>query len=506
VNDSTAGAGAVPRAAAPLAVTGGSHGLSATYTELRALASTYAAAADRMRGQAALGGRILADADLLASAVLAPRTFAEAEAAVAAATAGPAGILVDSLGWAADALAIRVAVAALEDADAMVRASLEALDYGLGRATGIGLVGATATAPVWLPSVVGTGTLTAATLAAVLPAPARERVENGLTLAGQEAGAGLHQWVESHPRLVERAFDSTGGLVDGMLAGAGPGLPVELGHGGMLPGADHAGHVLAGLFPDDGPPSVTTRADLAVHDPTPPAALGDVLAHLDAVNRWSGGEASPDNGTIDIQSWTGSDGRRRHIVYLPGTDDLTTLPWTMDSDARDLPANLLVVDGESTTYARGILRAMHEAGIASDEPVLLAGHSQGGIEAAWIAAHTGDFRVAQVVTAGSPLGLMGDYPAGTHVLSLEHRGDVVPLVDGQPNPDRPHQVTITFDDHGSGIVDCHALTHYVAGAYGADLSRHPSVTDQIDALHRLGFLTGEGRGLSSHAFQIARVP
>ena len=252
MNASATGRGAAPRAAAPLEVTGGSHGLSATYAELRALASAYAAAADRMRGQGALGGRILADADLLASAVLAPRTFAEAEASVAAATAGPAGILVDSLGWAADALAIRVSVAALEDTDALVSTSLEALDYGVGRAMGIGLVGATATAPVWLPSVVGTGTVTAATVAAVLPAPARERVETGLTLAGRAAGAGLHQWVESHPRLVERAFDGTGGLVDGMLAGAGPLLPVEMGHGGLLPGADHAGHVLAGLFPDDG--------------------------------------------------------------------------------------------------------------------------------------------------------------------------------------------------------------------------------------------------------------
>ena len=74
---------------------------------------------------------------------------------------------------------------------------------------------------------------------------------------------------------------------------------------------------------------------------------------------------------------------------------------------------------------------MRDAGIGSDEPVLLVGHSQGGIEAAWIASHSSEFSVTQVVTAGSPIAVLGDYPAGTQVLSLEHHGDVVPLLDGR---------------------------------------------------------------------------
>src|SRR3546814_9817478 len=44
---------------------------------------------------------------------------------------------------------------------------------------------------------------------------------------------------------------------------------------------------------------------------------------------------SPLNGTIEIQTLdAGTDGVR-HIVYLPGTDDIATLPWTQDGDARD---------------------------------------------------------------------------------------------------------------------------------------------------------------------------
>ena len=33
------------------------------------------------------------------------------------------------------------------------------------------------------------------------------------------------------------------------------------------------------------------------------------------------------------------------------------------------------------------------------------------------------------------------------MLSLEHRGDVVPLVEGEPNADAATHVTVTFDDH-----------------------------------------------------------
>ncbi len=92
----------------------------------------------------------------------------------------------------------------------------------------------------------------------------------------------------------------------------------------------------------------------------------------------------------------------RHIVYLPGTDDLTTLPWTQDDDVRDLPTDLLLMAGQDNAYQQGILDAMAQAGIGADEPVLLVGHSMGGMEAAAILGQGSDFDVTHVVTAGSP--------------------------------------------------------------------------------------------------------
>ncbi|MFC6345581.1 alpha/beta hydrolase, partial [Nocardioides hankookensis] len=132
---------------------------------------------------------------------------------------------------------------------------------------------------------------------------------------------------------------------------------------------------------------------------------------------------SPDNGTLEVQSLDAGTDHARHIVYLPGTDDLGTLPWTQDDDIRDLGSDLRSAAGEPTSYQRGILDAMHQAGIGPHEPVLLVGHSLGGMEAAALASRDTGFAITDVVTAGSPTAQVDGFPHGVHVLSLEHRGD-----------------------------------------------------------------------------------
>ena len=88
-------------------VTGGAAGVAASYAALLALAAVFDEAAGQMRGWAAEGARTLLDPELLASALLSPGTFAEAEAAVLVATTGPDGVGVESLGWEVDARALR---------------------------------------------------------------------------------------------------------------------------------------------------------------------------------------------------------------------------------------------------------------------------------------------------------------------------------------------------------------------------------------------------------------
>src|SRR5436190_30255 len=82
--------------------------------------------------------------------------------------------------------------------------------------------------------------------------------------------------------------------------------------------------------------------------------------------------------------------------------------------------------GRPTGYAEGVRSALAAAGAGAGEPVLLVGHSLGGMVAAELARDP-QLTVAGVVTAGSPVGAT---PEGIPVLSLENRGDVVPLLSG----------------------------------------------------------------------------
>jgi hypothetical protein len=267
--------------------------------------------------------------------------------------------------------------------------------------------------------------------------------------------------------------------------------------------------LLALAYGGDGHPGVRP---LPVHVPysqDQPSDVAGLIRQLQHVAALSRGSDSAMNGTVEVQTIHGPDGVR-HIVYLPGTDDLTTLPWTQDDDVRDLPTDLLLMSGHDNSYQQGIIVAMAQAGIRPHEPVLLVGHSMGGMEAAAILGQGSDFDVTHVVTAGSPTAQVPAFPAGTHVLSLEHVGDVVPLTDGEPNPDSVQQATVTFDDHGvGGLVGAHGYDHYVAGAAAVDASADPSVQEQVASLHDGGFLaTGVGPPwlVTSQVFQIVREP
>ncbi len=489
-------------------VRGGSHGLAVAHERARALASTYDGAGNRMRAWAGTGGRVLRDGDLLESALLAPVSFAEAELAVLGATTGPDGILVESVGWETDALLIRATVTAFERTDEVVAAAFEAVDYAVGRTVGF-TVGSGL--PVLVPTAVAVGLLGYAAYQALPPDQQR-----AARAAAADGAAALQAWLADHPAVIEHVANGGGGLVDGFWAGTTHQL--VLGPDGRLlfhPTTEEAALLLSGLYPDDGEPRVVRREDLQPHgpgDPGVPTSLAELLAHLREVSLLSGDRDSPDNGTIEVQTVQGPGGPR-HVVYLPGTDDMLTTPGGpkgRDDDVRDLPTNFAAVGGASTSYAEGILLAMAEAGIRPGEPVALVGHSQGGIMAAWLASHQDTYPVTAVVTAGSPIGGMGPYPDGTQVLSLENHGDAIPLVEGEANPDSARHLTLTFDAASLGIgepslVESHDLARYVAGAAAADASAHPSVVSALERLHGVGFLDGDHlEATRSQVFQVTR--
>jgi pimeloyl-ACP methyl ester carboxylesterase len=342
------------------------------------------------------------------------------------------------------------------------------LDYTLGRAVGATLPG---TVPLLL----------------------------GLGLLGVVDTDDLQQWAIEHPELVQHLVNGGGGLLDGV--GGSFGL------GTFTPDTESAAGLLAALYGPEGDASVEPRDVGVAESGYQPGSVADVIAHLGELSELSGPDHPENNGTIEIQTFTDANGEVRHIVYLPGTDDMTTLPWTQDGDVRDLATNLQLVAGHDNAYQQGILEAMHQAGIGGDEPVLLAGHSQGGMEAAAIASQGSPFNVTNVVTAGSPTAQVDGFPPGTHVLSLEHQGDVVPLLDGEENPDSAQQVTVHFADGGTDVVDHHSFPHYVDGAAAVDASQDPSIVENLHSLVDNGFLgDGTGSTVTSQTFQITRDP
>lgn len=465
-------------------VTGGSAGLAATYAAVRALADAYDDAGSRLRGWAALGAETMTNPDLAESAILAPPTFAEAEATVLAATTGPDGVLVESFGWEADALAVRAVVTAFEATDALVRAAVDELDQAVGRSVGFTLG---ATAPALVP-------VLAATLPLVPPVVWRE----------------LEDWVVDHPGVVQHAANGGGGLLEGLWDGVTPLAPGgPLGVPLVVPDTAAGAGLLALLYGPEGDAEVTEVHPEVCTDRAQPADVEGLVSHLATVAGLSPDPASPLNGTIEIQTLDpGTDGVR-HIVYLPGTDDIATLPWAQDGDVRDAGTDLLSAAGHQTAYQQGILQAMTQAGIGPHDPVLLVGHSLGGMDAAAILGHGSDFNVTNVVTAGAPTAQVDGFPAGSHVLSLEHHGDLVPMLDGAPNPDSVEQVTVTFEDGPGGVVDAHGYGHYLAGAAAVDGSADPSVQEQLASLHAHGFLGAPGApgaGVETHVFQIVRRP
>ncbi len=294
-------------------------------TRSATLATTYDSAGDLLRGWAALGARVLVDPDLLSSAPLAPLTFAEAEHAVMAATTGADGLLVESCGWEADALAIRAALAALELADDSADRAIDELDRQLGYLAGAAL---RAFVPVLLPIVyVGHRDL---------PPELQARL-----------GGEVEQWLLDHPGLVQHAFNGGGGLLSGLL-----------GAGSLIRDNRSGARLLGGLYAD-GTARITGRPDLDVPSSgVQPRSLATLLGHLREVAALSPDPGSADNGTIEIQSYDAGTDHARHVVYLPGTDDLTTVPWEQDQDVRDAGTNFRNIGGEATVYERGILDAM----------------------------------------------------------------------------------------------------------------------------------------------------
>lgn len=438
-------------------VRGGSGGTAVALETLDAAAGLLADVAQEAALFVWRVGAVATDVDLVAGSVLSPVTGARADAALAAA-AGPAGLSGDATGLAGLSTAVRAATAAYRHGEAAAtRAVEQAQDTVMFVVGGL--------APELLVGVLA------------------------LDALGVDVPGLLDQLAFDEPGIADLA-----GGVEGLVVGlrsnpvTAPFVPAPPRTEGLTDDQDYEAAVrmladsaaLWGLLSDRGRARVTAEPS-----PRPGARVPLRLAELaaDQRNLGDGEDYAGHVRVIEVPQAKGS----AWIVEISGTQVWDPRagqnPFDVTTDVRSMAQ-------DATVLADGVQQALEQAQQASasqksarlqgSDPVMLVGHSLGGIAAAGLASSprfTQAHQVTHVVTMGSPVGRM-PMPAGIEVLSLEHTQDAVPRLDGRANPDRATWVTVSRDLGGDGVdraSQAHDTRLYIDTAALVDDSAEPSV-------------------------------
>ena len=266
--------------------------------------------------------------------------------------------------------------------------------------------------------------------------------------------------------------------------------------------------LLFGSVPPAGPTALLLRAD-----PPQLPAPRSVAAVLDNVARSYDREPTlyrpgTPEGVVSVQELTYPDGTRGWVVEIPGTED-----WGVNvGNPLDTTTNGRLMAGLPDDLTDAVLDAMRLSGIGPDEPVMLAGHSQGGMVAMSVAAAVGGtYSVRAVVTAGSP-DIPRPVPPGVQVRHYRHTEDIVPQLDGTPNETDADVTVVTRELGTSGgpespsVIEAHAIDRYVETAARADreLAGSPGMRRFDDVAGEV--LGPEGTTAVTRQFQVTREP
>ncbi|HWS57825.1 MAG TPA: hypothetical protein VN257_04740 [Actinotalea sp.] len=317
----------------------------------------------------------------------------------------------------------------------------------------------------------------AAAVAGVGPAPARSpreavlaarwlvlegRVLEAVGPGGIWRGAVELDVLATGLRAAARAYTEVERGVSGVLAGVAAAADLTA-RGGWFVDAPRSAGLDAGLDAEPNRPSLqavdpTLTGPLAARDGVPGrvSAVADLVAAGDGL----------DGGRVRVLETARGDGGSAWVVIVPGTQE-----WSPRAGANpfDLTTDVRALTGDATVAAAGVSAALAHARARSgrgapDDPVMLLGHSQGGILAAALAsdpAFRAGNRVTHVVTSGAPVALF-PVPPTTRVLSIEHADDPVPRLDLTPNPAGPSWTTVVAPAPGLPVdVDRHRLAAYV---------------------------------------------
>lgn len=428
-----------------LEVFGGAGGIEAQYLDMEQLARHLQKLGDDVSQYAWEDKFKAVDGDIAAAALLCPLDAAGAESSILVATGG---LVLRSLALELSALSIEANVKISRLADAFSERLVNGISYSIGYyATVNPGQGGTA--------LLGLGALSAMTGDESLMGGAYQGLADGIERNGA-ARAGL--FVLAHLPLGETVNGVAGDLYDGI-------------HGGRRAGA-------------------IEKLEVTEQNSQPiPTSVQDLVHGINTANTTS--------GAFTVQEVVGADGTTRWIVQLPGTD---FNDW---DSSRDFTGNLQLLDGSRTAYGDSISQALADAGADADDPVLLTGHSQGGMQAMALADDPDfDYQVKGVVTFGSPVAQV-DPPDDIAVLNVENSDDPVPMTDGGHNGRGPHQVTVSGTVETGSLLGNHDLdASYLPLSGMVDSSSDASVRGVLAEMNAAGFLTEDASAHSTtHAYQ-----
>ena len=430
-----------------LTVGGGAGGTEAQLEDLAAMGAFTDDVAGDTLGIAMSCHKFLAEPDVLASAVLDPGGAARFEAAMLGALDGPSGLTATSAAIGLRGAALRATSSAYQVMDQLNARALDAARW---------MEGAAAVANP-LATAAGAGAIAA---------------DVYLNYDGD-----WQRYLVEHPGLVDRLIGMSPGAISAL------GLPTDLAT--LM-------DITAAAYPDGEPRVTDNGVDPA--GSAPPHGIGDIVDGLATRNET--------DSNIDVRRVVGADGRVAYIVDIPGTK-VWNLPGGDQGSANDFGTNIDAMAGNETVLEKGVREAMQRAGVGPNDPVMLVGHSQGGMVAARAAqdfVSSGQFNVTHVVTAGSPVGRM-PIPDGVQVLSMENSGDIVPHLDAAANPASDNRTTVTFDNQSGTVGGNHAIRHnYADAAHLLDGSTDPSVQRFRDSAT---VFTG-GVSVETHQYKVER--
>ncbi|MBC6446713.1 lipase family protein [Actinokineospora xionganensis] len=449
-----------------ISVTGGAGGSDAFYEDLAAMGDLTDDVAGSTLTIAMTSHKYLADPDVLASGILNPGGLVKFEATMLGALDGPSGLTATSAAIGVRGLTLQATNQAYQFVDDLNAKALEAGRWLAGAAVAIN------------PA------LGAAGLAAIA-------TDVYLNYDGD-----WQKWLVEHPGMIDTILGMSPGALSAL------GLPTDLAT---------LTEFLAAAYPDGDPKLIDQGMDLDPRTATPPQNLGDLMDGLDYRNAQNSDK--PNEGSnIDVRAIKDANGNiTGYVVDIPGTK-VWNAPFMDDkNNANDFGTNIDGIAGNETVLQEGIEQALRDAGVPKDAPVMLVGHSQGGIVAARAAndfVNNGTYNVTHVVTAGSPVGNI-PIPDSVQMLSLENNGDVVPHLDARENPDADNRTTVKFDNQTNTAGGNHAISgpdgqdgNYEAAARQIDSGNDPSVRRFVDSAG--AFLNGESA--DSHQYKVERQP